>query len=334
MMKMKAIRIHSYGGPEVMQLEELPMPVPGPGQALVRVQAASVNFLDVQHRRGDLVNQAFYKKEGAVEYKLPATIGSQCVGIVESLGPGDSPVQVGDRVICGGGSGTYATHVIAPVQRLIPVPDELRLEHAAAGLTQGFLAYALTHAAYPVKPGDWCLIHAAAGGIGLLLCQMAKLRGGKVIGVTSSEDKAHSVREAGADEVIISTQADIAKEARRITGGRGVNVVYDGVGRDTFEASLDSLAPRGYLEIFGQASGFIPPFDLMLLQEKGSLYINRFSGLYFMKEWHSYLQKFLDWIREGRLSVKVGRTYSLADAVKAHIAFEQRQVTGRVLLIP
>lgn len=161
MMKMKAIRIHSYGGPEVMQLEELPVPVPGLGQALVRVQAASVNFLDVQHRRGDLVNQAFYKKEGAVEYKLPATIGSQCVGIVESLGPGDSPVQVGDRVICGGGSGTYATHVIAPVQRLIPVPDELRLEHAAAGLTQGFLAYALTHAAYPVKPGDWCLIQWA-----------------------------------------------------------------------------------------------------------------------------------------------------------------------------
>lgn len=333
-MNMKAIRIHAYGGPEEMRLEERPMPALGPGQALVRVLAASVNFLDVQHRRGELVAQAFYKKEGAVAADLPATIGSQCVGIVEALGPGEGHVKVGDRVICGGGSGTYATHVIASARRLMPVPDGIGTEQAAAGLTQGFLAYALTHAAYPVKPGDWCLIHAAAGGVGLLLCQMAKLRGGKVIGVTSTEAKAAAVKEAGADEVIVPTQADIAMEARRITGGRGVNVVYDGVGKDTFEASLDSLAPRGYLEIFGQASGYIPPFDLMRLQEKGSLYINRFSGLYYMEEWSQYIPQFLEWMKEGRLSIKIERMYPLAEAAKAHAAFEQRQVTGRVLLIP
>ncbi|WP_442603146.1 quinone oxidoreductase family protein [Paenibacillus sp. KN14-4R] len=333
-MSMKAIRIHTFGSPEVMQLEELPIPTPGPGEALVRVLAASVNFLDIQHRRGELVQQAFYKKEGAVDSSFPATIGSQCVGVVEALGPGDSHAKVGDRVICGGGSGTYATHVLAPAKRLIPIPDEINLEQAAAGLVQGFMAYALTHAAYPVKAGDWCLIHAAAGGIGLLLCQMVKIRGGKVIAVVSSPEKVQAVREAGADEVIISTQADFATEARRITNNCGVHVVYDGVGKDTFEGSLDSLAPRGYLEIFGQASGFIPPFDLMTLQDKGSLYINRFSALYYTDLWPTYMEHFLAWMNEGKLSIKVDRTYSLADAAKAHQAFESRQVSGRILLIP
>ncbi len=329
---MRAIRIHSYGGPDVMQWEEIPMPAPGPGQALIRVEAASVNFLDVQKRRGDLVGQAFYKRAGIGNPELPATLGSQGVGIVEALGPDVSKVRVGDRVVFAGSS--YATHALAPADWLIPVPEGISVEQAAAGMNQGFLAYAFTHCAYPIKPGDWCLIHAAAGGIGLLLCQMAKLREGRVIGVTSSEEKASFAREAGAAEVIISTQSDIAKDARRLTGGRGVAVVYDGVGKDTFDASLDSLAPGGYLVVYGQSSGYVPPFDLMTLQEKGSLFLTRTNGLPYVKEYPRYLEQFVAWIKQGKLSIRIDRTYPLADAARAHAAFEQRQVSGRVLLLP
>jgi NADPH2:quinone reductase len=201
-------------------------------------------------------------------------------------------------------------------------------------MNQGFLAYAFTHFVYPVKPGDWCLIQAAAGGIGLLLCQMAKIRGGRVIGVTSSEGKSKFVREAGAEEVIISKQSDIAKEARRITEGRGVSVVFDGVGKDTFEANLNSLAPAGYLVIYGQSSGYVPPFDLMTLQDKGSLFLTRTNGLPYVKEYPNYLRQFVTWIEQGKLSIRIDRTYPLADASQAHAAFEQRQISGRVLLLP
>jgi NADPH2:quinone reductase len=329
---MNAIRIHAYGGPEVMKWEELPMPVPGPGQVLVRVEAASVNFLDIQKRRGDLEGQAFYRRGSANEPDLPATLGSQGVGIVEELGPEARNVQAGDRVVFVGDS--YATHALAPAAWLIRVPEGIGVEQAAAGMNQGFLAYAFTHFAYPVKPGDWCLIHAAAGGIGLLLCQMAKIRDGRVIGVTSSEAKAGFVRDAGADEIIISKQSDIAKEARRITGGRGVNVVYDGVGKDTFQASLDSLAPGGYLVIYGQSSGYVPPFDLMTLQEKGSLFLTRTNGSPYFKEYPHYLEQFVAWVKQGKLSVRIDRTYPLAEAAQAHAAFEQRQVSGRMLLLP
>jgi len=329
---MLAVRLHAYGGPEVMRLEEFRIPVPGPGQVLVRVQAASLNFLDVQKRRGELVGRAFYKHTGPSGPDLPATLGSQGVGVVEALGPEVSNFQAGERVSFVGDS--YATHALVPAARLIRVPDGIGLEEAAAGMNQGFLAYAFTHLAYPVKPGDWCLIQAAAGGIGLLLCQMTKIRKGQVIGVTSSEEKAKFVRDAGADEVIISKQADIAKEARRITEGRGVNVVYDGVGKDTFEASLDSLAPGGYLVIYGQSSGYVPPFDLMRLQEKGSLFLTRSNGLPYLKEYPHYLQQFVAWIRQGQISIRIDRTYRLADAAQAHAAFEQRQISGRVLLVP
>ncbi len=329
---MHAIRIHSYGGPEVMQWEELPAPVPGPGQAVVRVEAASVNFLDVQKRRGELAGQAFYRRGGANEPELPATLGSQGVGVVEELGPEVRNVRVGDRVVFVGNS--YASHALALAAWLIPVPDGIGIEQAAAGMNQGFLAYAFTHFAYPINPGDWCLIQAAAGGIGLLLCQMAKIREGRVIGVTSTEEKARFVKDAGADEVIISKQSDIAKEARRITGGRGVNVVYDGVGKDTFEASLDSLAPGGYLVLYGQSSGYVPPFDLMTLQEKGSLFLTRTNGSPYFKEHPRYLKQFVDWVRQGKLCIRIDRTYPLAEAAEAHRAFEKRQVSGRMLLLP
>jgi NADPH2:quinone reductase len=329
---MKAIRIHAYGGPDVMQLEELPMPVPGPGQALVRVHAASVNFLDIQKRRGELVGQTFYHRAGGGEPEFPAILGSQGVGIVEAIGAEVNNVRLGDRVSFWGIS--YATHTVIPAARLIAIPDGISFEQAAAGMNQGFLAYAFTHFVYPVKPGDWCLIQAAAGGIGLLLCQMAKIRGGRVIGVTSSEGKSKFVREAGAEEVIISKQSDIAKEARRITEGRGVSVVFDGVGKDTFEANLNSLAPAGYLVIYGQSSGYVPPFDLMTLQDKGSLFLTRTNGLPYVKEYPNYLRQFVTWIEQGKLSIRIDRTYPLADAAQAHAAFEQRQISGRVLLLP
>jgi NADPH:quinone reductase len=315
-----------------MQLEELPMPTPGPGMVRVRVEAASVNFLDVQKRRGELAGQAFYRKAGIGDPELPATLGSQGVGVVEELGPEVSNVRVGDRVVFVGSS--YATHALAPASWMMPVPEGISVEQAAAGMNQGFLAYAFTHHAYPIKAGDWCLIHAAAGGIGLLLCQMAKIREGRVIGVTSSEEKAAFVREAGADEVIISTKADIAKDARRITDGQGVNVVYDGVGKDTFEASLDSLAPGGYLVIYGQSSGYVPPFDLMKLQEKGSLFLTRTNGRPYIKEYPKYMQQFVTWIKQGKLSIRIDRKYPLAEAAQAHAAFEERRVSGRILLLP
>jgi NADPH:quinone reductase len=329
---MQAIRIHAYGGPEVMQLEEVPMPAPRTGQAVVRIHAASVNFLDVQTRRGELVGQAFYQLAGASESNLPVTLGSQGVGVVEALGPEVSNIAVGDRVSFAGES--YASHAVVPAVRLIRIPEGISFEQAAAGMNQGFLAYAFTHFAYPIKAGDWCLIRAAAGGLGLLLCQMAKIRGGRVVGVTSTAEKAKFVKEAGADAVIISTQSLIAKEARRITEGKGVSVVYDGVVKDTFAANLDSLAAGGYLVIYGQSSGYVPAFDLMTLQEKGSLLLTRTNGLPYLKEYPHYLELFVGWVKQGKLSIKIDRTHPLAEAARAHAAFEQRQVSGRVLLLP
>ena len=341
---MEAIRIHEYGGPDVMRLEELPTPVPGSGEALVRIYAASVNFLDVQKRRGELVGQAFYNRQSSTRRQVPpgvranigdefpAFLGSQGVGIVEGVGAGVTNVKSGDRVSFWGNS--YATHAALPAARLIGIPEEVSFEIAAAGMNQGFIAYAFTHHAYPVKPEDWCLVQAAAGGVGLLLCQMVKIRRGRVIGVTSKDEKAKFVRDAGADEIIISSRSDIAKEARRITDNRGVNVVYDGVGKDTFEANLDSLAPAGYLVIYGQSSGYVPPFDIMLLQEKGSLFLTRANALPWIGEYPRYLEQFVNWIQQGRVSVRIPCTYPLAEAAQAHQAFEQRQISGRVLLFP
>lgn len=329
---MKVIRIHSYGKPEVMQLEELPTPSPGAGEALVRIAAASVNFLDVQRRRGELVGHSFYERGARGGPEFPQPIGSQGAGVIEALGLDVNGFQVGDRVSFWGPS--YATHILLPAARLIRIPDAITFEQAAAGMNQGFLAYAFTHFTYAVKPDDWCLVQAAAGGLGLLICQMIKIRGGRLIGVTSTEEKAVHVKEAGADEVILSQQADIAKEARRITDGRGVNVVYDGVGKDTFEANLDSLAPAGYLVIYGQSSGYVPPFDIMTLQEKGSLYLTRANALPWFKEYPRYLEQLVPWVQQGRIKIRIAATYPLAEAATAHTAFEQRGVSGRLLLIP
>ncbi len=331
--KMHAVRIHQYGVPEKMHLEWMEIPEIGSDEALVKVKFASVNFLDIQMRRGDLAKQNFYKKEAGINNNLPITIGSQCLGIVEAIGENVSHLKPGDKVIYGG-AGTYATYVVAPAKRLIPVPAGIPDEQAAAGLTQGFLAYAFTHKTYPIQQGEWCLVQAAAGGIGSLICQMAKLRGGKVIGVTSKLEKAKYVLEAGADEALISTEGDIAEKVREITNGAGVRVVYDGVGKDTFETNLNSLGLGGYLVIYGQSSGYVPPFDLMKLQEKGSLFLTRTNGLPYMKDWPEYMNNFQKWIANGSLSIKINHIYPLKDASKAHALVEDRNSIGRILLKP
>lgn len=331
-MNMRMIRIHAYGDPEVMQLEEQALPHPGPDQVLVHVHAAGVNFLDIQDRRGDLASQSFYQTNG-----ISAALGLEGAGIVEAVGPNVVHLRVGDRVAWAGVNGSYATHILAPAHLLIPIPNEMRFEQAAAALFQGMTAYVLTHLAYPVKPGDWCLVQAAAGGVGLLLCQMAKLRGGRVIGMTSTREKAQAVQEVGAEEILISSQADQVQEIKRITGKQGVQVIYDGVGKTTFEANLDSLAPCGSLLIYGQASGFIPPFDVMTLMEKGSLFLTRVATYHYLRDPQQArrcLQDLFAWILQGQLKVKIGATYALADAALAHQAIEQRQTSGKVLLLP
>ena len=251
--------------------------------------------------------------------------------MVEALGPEVSNLRAGDQVSFAGES--YASHAVVPGARLIRIPAGISFEQAAAGMNQGFLAYAFTHFADPIKAGEWCLIQAAAGGLGLLLCQMAKVRGGLVIGVTSNAEKAEFVKAAGAEAVITSTRYDAGRK-QGITEGRGVSVVYDGVGKDRFAANLDSLAPGGYLLIYGQSGGYVPPFDLMTLEEKGSLFLTRTNRLPYLKEYPHYLELFVEWMRQGKLSIKIDRTYPWAEAARAHAAFAQRQVSGRILLLP
>lgn len=270
---MNVIQINKYGAPDNMKLVKMPIPELDKNEVLLKVVYASVNFLDIQMRRGDLVNQTFYKDKAQLSSDLPMPIGSQCLGVVEEVGTDVTQVVPGNRVIYGG-KGTYATHVIANEKQLIPVMDGISDKEAAAGLTQGFLAYAFTHYAYPIQSGEWCLVQAAAGGMGSLICQMAKLRGAKVIGVTSSNQKVESIVEAGADNVIVSTEENTVEQVSKITDGEGVRVVYDGVGKSTFEANLDSLGLAGYFILYGQSSGYIPPFDVMKLQEKGSIFFN------------------------------------------------------------
>ncbi|WMT38874.1 quinone oxidoreductase [Paenibacillus sp. D2_2] len=336
----KAVRIHSYGAPEEMKWEEVELRSLEHGEALVRIEAAAVNFLDVQMRRGDLVNHKFYKEKGGMTTELPLTIGSQAAGVIEGLAQGcPEGMKVGDRVMCFGGTGTYATHVITASTRLMPIPAGLGVEQAAAVLTQGFLAYAFTHHAYPVRACDWCLVQAAGGGLGMLLVQMAKLCGGRVIGVVSSEKKARAVREVGCDHVIVLSEHSggstaAAKEIRRLTGDEGVRVVYDGVGKDVFEMNLDSLGLGGYLIIFGQSSGFIPPLDLMRLQEKGSLFVTRTNGLPYRKHWKAYEQLLLEWLDQDLLKVPIEGVYPMAEAAEVHRRFEQREAVGRMILVP
>jgi NADPH:quinone reductase len=323
---MKAIRIHHLGGPEVLTYEDAPDPQPGQGQALVRSEAAGVNFIDVYFRTG------LYK--GPVTPFVP---GQEGAGTVVALGPGVTEVEVGDRVAYTGVQGAYAELAAVPAARLVKLPAGVSTRQGAAAMLQGMTAHYLTHSTYPLKEGDVCLIHAAAGGVGQLLCQIAKLRGARVIGTASSEEKAQLAREAGADEVIRYTEQDFAAEAKRLTGGRGVQVVYDGVGRSTFEKSLDSLAPRSMMVLFGASSDPVPPIEPTVLNTKGSLFLTRPSLHHHIVSREELMQRadaVLGWIVAGKLRLSIGLELPLAAAAEAHRALEGRKTTGKTLLIP
>jgi NADPH2:quinone reductase len=321
---MKAIRVEAAGGPEAMRLADVPDAQPGDGEALVRIEAAGVNFIDVYHR------------SGAYALPFPLVPGQEGAGTVVAAGGGVTEVAVGDRVAFASGSGAYAELVSIPAIRLVPVPQGVSTKQAAAAMLQGMTAHYLATSTYALKPGDICLVHAAAGGVGLLLCQIAKRRGARVIGTVSTEEKGEIAREAGA-ETIVYTKEDFAAAVRRMTGDAGVQVVYDGVGRDTFEKGLDSLAVRGTMALFGQASGAVPPMDPQILNKKGSLYLTRpFIGHYTRtrEELLSRAGDVLGWIAAGKLKVRVFREFPLSEAAEAHRLLESRRTIGKLLLIP
>ena len=322
---MKAIRIHETGGPEVLRLEEVPDPQPGPGEAVVRLEAIGLNFIEVYHRTG------LYRSA------LPFTPGGEGAGRVVAVGQDVSGIKPGDRVASTSLRGSYAELAWAPIDKLVPVPDEVETSVAAAVLLQGLTAHYLATSTYPLAQGSWCLIHAAAGGVGLLLCQMAKARGARVIGTVSTEEKAALATQAGADHVVLYTRQDFVSEARRLTGGHGVAVVYDSVGESTFQGSLNSLAPRGMLVLFGQSSGPVPPVDPQVLNAKGSLYLTRPTLTHYTASRDELLTRARDlfaWMEAGKLQVRIDRTYPLADAAAAHRALEGRETKGKVLLLP
>ena len=319
---MKAIRIHSHGGPEVLKLEDLPVPAPAAGQALVKVEAAGVNFIDTYHRTG------LYKVE------LPLTLGQEGAGVVERLGAGVTGLKPGDRVAWASTAGGYSEYAALPAERLVPVPKGVTTRQAAAVLLQGMTAHYLATWTFPLRKGHVCLIHAAAGGVGGLLVQMAKLRGARVIATVGSEAKAKVAREAGADEVILYREQDVATEVKRFTGGKLCNVVYDGVGKDTFEASLACVKPRGLLAAFGNASGAIPPVAPLVLNN-GSKYLTRARLNDYIATRDELLMRAREvfgWMKDGRLRVRIQHEYPLADAAQAHRDLEGRGTMGKLLL--
>lgn len=322
---MQAIRVHATGGPEQLLAEEVPLPVPGPGQVLLRVEAVGVNFIDVYHRMG-LYRQA-----------LPSTLGREAAGTVEAVGPGVTTVRVGDTAATESATGAYAEYALAPADRLVPLPDRVSSRLGAAVMLQGLTAHYLVRSTYPVRRGDACLVHAAAGGVGLLLCQMAGRLGARVIATVSTEDKADLAREAGATDVILYTREEFAPAVRRLTDGRGVQVVYDSVGRTTFLHSLECLAPRGLMVLYGQSSGPVEPFDPQLLNQRGSLYLTRPTLAHYTATRAELLERAADVlgdVADGSLTVRIGHELPLAQAAEAHRELEGRRTTGKVLLIP
>jgi NADPH:quinone reductase len=322
---MQAIRVHQYGGPEAMELEALPIPAPGPGQALVKVEAAGVNFIDI------------YQRSGAYKLPLPLGLGLEGAGTVQAVGDGVTNVKAGDRVAWTQIPGSYATHNVIAADRLVALPDGLSFRDGAAAMLQGMTAHYLVHSTYPLKAGETALIHAAAGGVGLLFCQMAKMVGARVIGTAGTEEKAGLAKAAGADEVIVYTKQDFEAELKRLTDGKGADVVYDSVGKDTFDKSLNCLKPRGMLVLFGQASGAVPPFDPQILNAKGCLYLTRPRLDVYIESRQELEQRagdVLGWIASGRLKLRQEHTYALADAAQAHIDLNGRKTTGKLVLIP
>jgi NADPH2:quinone reductase len=322
---MKAVRIHEFGGPEVMQYEEVPTPTPGAGQVLVKLAASGLNFIDV------------YQRTGLYPNDLPYGLGLEGSGTVAAVGAAVSGLREGDPVAYTGVPGSYAEYVLAPADRLVRMPDGLDVQVGAAAMLQGMTAHYLAYTTYPLKAGDTCLIHAAAGGVGLILVQMAKQCGARVIGTVSTEEKAALAREAGADEIILYTQQDFETEVKRLTDGKGVQVIYDSVAKDTFDKGLNCLAPLGYMVLYGQSSGPIPPFDPAILNAKGSLFLTRPSLFHYIADRASLEKRagdVLGWIASGALKVRMEHTFALSDVAEAHRSLEGRKTMGKVLLIP
>jgi NADPH2:quinone reductase len=322
---MKIIHVKELGGPEKMQLVEVPTPQPGPKQALVRVAAIGVNFIDVYFRMGH------YKAD------FPVVLGNEGAGTVEAVGPEVTEVAVGDRVAWVMSRGSYAEYAVVPSAMLVKLPEHIDFQSAAAVMLQGMTAHYLVHSTYPLKSGETCLVHAAAGGTGGLIVQMAKMLGARVFGTVSTEEKARIALQAGADEAILYTLQDFEAEVKRLTAGRGVDVVYDSVAKTTFEKSLNSLRPRGMLALFGQSSGPVPPFDPNILNGKGSLFLTRPSLGHYLLTREELLWRagdVLNWVASGKLKVRIDRTYPLAEAAAAHRDLEGRKTAGKLLLIP
>jgi len=322
---MRAIQVSQTGGPEALVLAELPAPKPKANEAVVQIKAAGVNFIDV------------YFREGRYPAQTPFVNGQEAAGVITEIGADVTEMQVGDRVAYTGALGSYAEYAAVPATRLIKIPEGLDFEQAAAAMLQGMTAHYLVHSTYKLQAGETALIHAAAGGVGLLLVQMAKKLGARVIGTAGTQEKAQLARDAGADECIVYTEADFETETRRLTDGKGVNVVYDGVGKETFEKGLNVLKPCGYLVLFGGSSGAVPPFDLIKLSQKGSLFVTRPTlGHYTTTreelEWRA--NDVLGWIAAGDLKLRIHKTYPLAEAAQAHRDLEGRKTTGKLLLVP
>jgi NADPH2:quinone reductase len=322
---MHAIVVRSPGGPDALEYQEILTPTPSAGHALVKVVAAGVNFIDVYYRTG------LYKAS------LPITLGMEGAGIVEAVASGGGDVAPGDRVAWAMSRGSYAEYAVVPLWMLVRVPDEIPLERAAAVMLQGMTAHYLTHSTFPIKEGDTALVHAAAGGVGLLLVQMAKMRGAHVIATCSTQAKADLAIEAGADAVILYSRQDFEPEVKRLTENRGVDVVYDSVGQATFTKSLVCLRPRGMMVTFGQSSGPVPSVDPLLLNQMGSLFLTRPSLAHHCSPRLELLWRaddVLGWVASGKLKVRIDRTFPLAEAAQAHRDLEARKTTGKILLIP
>jgi len=322
---MQAIQVSQVGGPEVLTAAELPVPSPKPNEAVVRIEAAGINFIDV------------YFREGRYQTPLPFVSGQEAAGVVTEVGSEVTTLQPGDRVAYTSVLGSYAEYAAVPASRLVKIPDELDFEQAAAAMLQGMTAHYLVQSSYSLKKGETALIHAAAGGVGLLLVQMAKKIGARVIATAGTNEKAQLARDAGADECIVYTEADFETETRRLTDGQGVHVVYDGVGKATFDKDLEVLRPRGYLVLFGGASGAVPPFDLIKLSQKGSLFITRPTLAHYTAtreelEWRA--NDVLQSIARGELKLRIHKVYPLAEAEQAHRDLEGRKTTGKLLLKP
>jgi NADPH:quinone reductase len=322
---MKAIQVKQPGGPEAMELVELPVPEPKANEAVVKLAASGVNFIDV------------YQREGRYKIPLPCVLGQEGAGVVTAVGAEVKSVKAGDRVAWTGLLGSYAEYAAVSADKLVPIPSGVTDQQAAAAMLQGMTAHYLSHDTYPLKRGETALVHAAAGGVGLLLVQMAHNIGARVIATVSTDEKAKLAREAGADEVILYTHTDFEAETKRLTGGKGVDVVYDSVGKTTFDKGLNILRPRGFMVLFGGSSGAVPPFDLIALSQKGSLYVTRPTLGHYTATREELVARsgaVFGMMAAGKLKLRIEHTYPLANAQQAHRDLEGRKTTGKLLLIP